>query len=216
MNPITPISVYKENKSRIDLRKVTREFQKRFTVKSKTILEAGKVYAMKYIPDHKYQTDKYHYTPIILSLGIFNKNGRIFMKGINLLYINLGDVLSILEEAYLYESMKPIQRTLNIIKMNDKYIGKFEYAYKYFDLARISTYNEVEPEVWGFIPILKKELFGNFNIDSLQIDYKKENVIIKKRVNKTVNKKKDTKKEVPTESYTVPISEPLSVEQILE
>lgn len=211
---MTPSKVWKINKTRIDLRQVTRQFERRFRVKSKGLIEPGKVYAMRYQPDNSNHTDKFHITPVILSLGHFVKNDIVYIKGINLFYLSTGDALGILEDAFKVVNMKPIQRNAHINTIHDKYINTLEYNYKYFDTNRIISYNEVQSEEWGFIPLLHKNLFGNFNIEALINTYKKEIGKNKQIKIKKENVKKDDK--VESVSEIVEMNEPLTLDQIFE
>jgi hypothetical protein len=210
-----PSKVWQENRFRIDLRQETRKFEKRFKLKSKSVIEPGKVYAMRYLPDNNIITDKFHITPVILALGHYVNDGRIYVKGINIFYLSTQHALNVLEDAFLSITKKPITRNLHINTIHDKYINTLDYNYKNFDVDRIVSYSEIEPEIWGLIPLLHKNLFGNFNIEALIKDYKKENKVVKKQPRKI---KKETKSETKGETVSEVITneQPLTMREVFE
>lgn len=197
-----PFDYWKKNKSRSDLRKVTREFEKNFKIKSKCKIEPGKVYALTYLTDGSIPTDKYHVTPIIISMGNFlDENGVECTRGINLLFLNAKECIDIFEDFYRF-SDKPIQkRAINTVQLHDKYNKIFPWVFKNFNSTRIRTAVEIKPEEWGLIPCLHKYLFGNFNLSALNEDFQKEIKIRKKF--KPVTKEKEKKKEETLEEETV-------------
>ena len=168
------LKTWKKNKWRSDLRKYTREFEKKF--KGEVVCtEVGRVYAGIY-RDSKYPTDKHHFTPIFLSFGRFrDEDGIKYVRGVNLLYLNTTQCIEILEETHRFLKMKPDARVPHMLKVHEKFMKIFPYAFKNFEEKKIFRVSEVDKEEWGIIPLLKKNLWGNFNPVALNEDFRKEN-----------------------------------------
>lgn len=191
---MTPYQSWQKNKGRVDLRKYTREFQKRFKEKKKTSIEPGKVYAISYLPDSRFPTDKHHLTPLILCLGKFrDTDGQIYVRGINLFFLDTRKVLEVLQDAFMFSHLKPDSRVLPTVRLHDKFMHVFPWAFKNFDVKRIRVVTEVEISEWGMIPLLYKYLIGNFNSTGLNEDFQKENKLVRK-------KPFVGKKDIPTEN----------------
>lgn len=194
---MTPYETWKRNKWRPDLRKCTREFEKNFKIKTKCQFEPGKVYAITYTTDSNFPTDKWHVTPVILSLGNFrDDDGHVNVRGVNLFYLTTRQSIDILDDSYPYVTKKAGARVLPIVKVHDKYLQVFPWAYKNFIDLRIRTSIEIDPEEWGMIPLLHKYLIGNFNPVGLNDDFQLE---IKKKPRRFFNQEKKKTEEVDEE-----------------
>ena len=202
---MTPYETWKKNKGRVDLRKYTRDFQKKFNIKTKCEYEPGKVYAVTYRVDHEFPTDKHHVTPIILCLGQYKDNdGKIFVRGINLLYLDTQKTIEVLNDAYPFVSHTPSKRVMPIIKLHDKFMHVYPWVFKNLSQNRILTSIEVPVEEWGLIPLIYKYLLGNFNSVALAEDFHIENKIsIKNKKNKPIKESKEQKEKGETVSADV-------------
>jgi len=189
-----PLETWRKNKWRSDLRKFTREFEKKFKVKKNSLTESGKIYALTYRVSSSFPTDKHHFTPLILSFGRFRgDDDQVYVRGLNLLFLKTHQVLEILEDASS-TSGKPDEVATTMIKLHEKYIRIYPYLFKNFEERRILSSEEVSREDWGMIPLLQKNLWGTFNASALDKDFQLES--------KTGYKKKNfrvTKKEAPKE-----------------
>jgi hypothetical protein len=194
-----PYDTWKKNKGRIDLRKYTREFQENFKVKTKCKFEPGKVYAITYTPDNgTYATDKHHITPVILSLGNFrDTDGKIYIRAINLFFLDTRKTIEVLDDAYHCEHLPAGSRVMPIVRLHDKFMHVFPWAFKNFQNLRIRTAVEVPVDDWGMMPLLYKYLIGNFNATALNEDFQKENKVVKKKPfdGKKVEKEKEEEEE---------------------
>lgn len=204
---MTPYQTWKKNRARSDLRKLTRDFEKNFKIKSKCTFEPGKVYAITYTTDNSIPTDKHHVTPIILCLGSFrDENGHVNVRGINILYLNTKQSLEILDDCYLHIEKTATERVLPIVKIHDKFMKVFPWTFKNYVSHRIKTSIEIQPQEWGMIPLLYKYLFGNFNATALNEDFQHENRTIKKiekQVPKEKQKEIEEEEEIVTEDLVV-------------
>lgn len=193
---LSPIDTWKKNKNRSDLRNYTREFEKFFSCKEKTEILPGNVYASTYA-GNGLLTDKHHVTPLFLSFGRFRDDeGKIYTRGINLLYLRPERRLEILEEASKHCNKKPVNRVSPIIKIHEKWMKIAPYAFKNFEDSRIVGLREIENFDWGMIPLLQTNLIGNFNPIALNEDFLLENVQPKPVVKK---KKKKAEKTIAPE-----------------
>lgn len=183
---MTPLKVWKNNKWRYDLRKYTREFEKKFKVKKgKSLTEAGKIYAIKYRVSSDYPTDKHHVTPLIVSFGRFrDENGNSYIRALNLFFLSTSQVLEVLEDLYLYSNFTHDERAFHVIKLHEKYIKIYPYIFKNFEEKRVLMQCEVSVEEWGMIPLLQKNLWGIFNPTALDEDFQRENKKVFKKVKK--------------------------------
>ena len=194
---MTPHQTWKANKWRLDMRSYTRLFQKRFESRSKIQVHPGSVYAIKYLTEPDILTDKYHFTPIVISFGRFrDDDGDIYTRGINLMYLRNEQKIEILEEVYKYSSFPPDARVAPIIQIHDKWMKIAPYAFKNLEESRIIGLSEVEVTEWGMIPLLKEALLGTFNARLLNEDFQKEN-------KEPIIKKKKKKKSQPVENKKV-------------
>ena len=194
---MTPHQTWKTNKWRLDMRSYTRLFQKKFESRSKIQVHPGSVYAIKYLTEPEILTDKYHFTPIIISFGRFrDDDGDIYTRGINLMYLRNEQKIEILEEIYKYSSFPPDARVVPIIQIHDKWMKIAPYAFKNLEERRIIGLSEVEISEWGMIPLLKEALLGTFNAKLLNEDFQKEN-------QEPIIKKKKKKKSQPVENKKV-------------
>lgn len=193
---MTPYQTWKANKWRLDMRSYTRLFQKRFESRSKTQLHPGSVYAIKYLTEPAILTDKYHFTPVIISFGRFrDDDGDIYTRGINLMYLRNEQKIEILDEVFKYSTFPPDARVAPSIRIHDKWMKITPYAFKNLEESRIIGLSEVETSEWGMIPLMKESLLGTFNARLLNEDFQKEN--------REPVKKKKKKKPQPTESQRV-------------
>jgi hypothetical protein len=201
-----PIEIWKKNNWRFDLRKYTREFEKKFKTKrvKNQISEAGKVYAISYRGNSEFQTDKHHVTPLIISFGRFKDDeGGIYVRGLNLLFLKTHQVLEILEDIFAFQKQKPDERATSMIKLHEKYIRIYPYLFKNFEEKRILTQEEIGCEEWGMIPLLHKHLWGTFNAVALDEAFQEENKAMKNDTKKKPKKVKEnlTEEKQPTEDY---------------
>jgi hypothetical protein len=196
---MTPYSSWKKNKGRVDLRSYTREFQKKFSTASpkKRNLEAGKLYAVKYLTDSVYPTDKHHFSPLFLSFGRFmdDEIGK-HSRGVNLFYLTVSQSLEILEDFFRLINLNPNDRAVEVLKLHSKYLKIFPYAFKNLEERRILNFSEIDSSEWGMVPLLHKYLIGNFNSTALDKDFQLENKelpkITKKRKKKVSQLKPET------------------------
>lgn len=199
---MTPTKTWKANRWRFDLRKYTRDFQKKFeSGKKKTPMEVGNLYALSYLVDSAYPTDKHHFTPLALSFGRFTDDelGK-HTRAVNLFYLSNSQVLEILEDFHKHLSLPPDARALQIIKLHEKYLKVFPYAFKNFEERRVRSQEEISALEWGMIPLLKKHLLGNFNPSALNEDFQLEN--------KTIEKvRKERKKKINKIAPSEPVEE---------
>jgi hypothetical protein len=194
--PLSPREVWRKNMHRADLRSFTREFQKLFSLKEKTVVLPGSLYAATY-SGGKFPTDKHHATPLFLSFGRFkDDDGKIHTRGINLLYLKTEQQLEILEEATNHYSKKPDNRVAPMIKLHEKWMKIVPYAFKNFEDSRIVGLSEVENFDWGMVPLLQKYLLGNFNAEALNEDFQEEHLP------KPEKKKKEKKNPLKIETET--------------
>lgn len=209
MKKLTPFQYWKKNKGRTDLRKLTRDFEKNFKIKNKCKFEPGKVYAITYTIDNNIPTDKHHVTPVILSLGSFrDENGLINIRGINILYLNTKQAIELLDDCYLYNEKSVAERVIPLVKIHDKYIKVFPWAFKNFIFNRIKTSIEINSEEWGIIPLLYKYLFGNFNVSALIEDFKQEiKTPIKIIKNQNFKKSKKENKQIEEQEEMIEIED---------
>lgn len=201
---MTPFQTWKKNKGRVDLRQFTREFQKKFKIREKCQIEPGKVYAITYRTDNSFPTDKHHVTPVIFSLGKFRgDDGYVYVRGINLLYLDTRNTLEVLEDGYPFVGKSPMKRVVPVVSIHDKYMKFLPWAYKnYFEL-RILTSVEIPVEEWGMIPLLYKYLMGNFNAAGLNEDFQAENKIKKKKKFSPVKEKEKEKNKEEVDEETI-------------
>jgi hypothetical protein len=198
-----PTETWRKNNWRFDLRKYTREFEKRFQIKrEKNVSEAGKIYAITYRAISEFSTDKHHVTPIIASFGRFrDEEGRTYVRGLNLLFLNTRQSLEILEDMSNIKAKKADDRAEQMIKLHEKYIKVYPFIFKNFEERRILTQAEVLNEEWGMIPHLKKELWGTFNATALNEDFQEENKVSRKEVKRRPKKIQEKKEEEYEEYY---------------
>jgi len=172
---MTPFQYWKKNNFKPTLRKLTREFSERFKVKSSSITEVGKIYAITYSTDYSIPTDKHHVTPVILSFGRFlDDNGNKYVRAVNLLYLSTKQQVELLEECYSLLKYKPGERVQQILKLHQKYMMVYPYAFKNFEERRIRSTSEVIGEDWGTVTVIQRYLLGNFNAVALNEDFQKE------------------------------------------
>jgi len=202
-NITTPTETWKKNNWRIDLRNYTRKFEKKFGSKrTDQISEPGKIYAISYKRNSKFETDKHHVTPLIISFGRFkDADGEIYVRGLNLLFLKTHQSLEILEDAFLLRKEKLDDRALGMIKLHMKYIKIYPYCFKNFAEKRILTQEEVKIDEWGMIPLLHKYLWGTFNPTALNEAFQEEEKVTRKNV------KKKTKKSEPFKEKRVSYKE---------
>lgn len=186
-----PQETWRKNNWRFDLRKYTRDFEKKFKVKrEKNLSEAGKVYAVTYKTSPEFQTDKHHVTPIVVSFGRFrDEEGKTYVRGLNLLFLNTHQTLEILEDVHSIHKLKADDRATKMIVLHEKYIRIYPYLFKNFEEKRILTQDEVLLEEWGMIPLLKKNLWGVFNSEALNEDFQIEEKEARKLPKKSRPKK---------------------------
>lgn len=201
-----PTEIWRKNNWRYDLRKYTRDFEKKFKTKrvKGQISEAGKVYAISYRGNSEFQTDKHHVTPLIISFGRFKDDeGGIYVRGLNLLFLKTHQILEILEDAFAFQKQKPDDRASSMIKLHEKYIRIYPYLFKNFEEKRILTQEEVESEEWGMIPLLHKHLWGTFNSVALDEAFQEENKATKTNIKKKPKKVKENpvEEKQTTEDY---------------
>ena len=184
----SPISVWKTNKWRSDMRAYTREFEKKFKQKSHVISSLGNIYAIKYITDQSIITDKYHFTPLIISFGRYkdDTNNLTYTRGLNLFYLTTAQQLELLEEVYKHRNKSDVDKVKQFFNIHEKWIKIVPSAFKNLEEKRISVIKLIEDNEWGIIPLLKKDLFGTFNLSLLTEDFVKEN-----KVRKIYKKAKD-------------------------
>jgi hypothetical protein len=196
----SPFYVWKKNKSRLDLRLYTRMFEKNFKVTNKNIKvsEVGKIYAAYYKSENKI-TDKHHVTPLFISFGRFKDGAITRVRGLNLFYLSVSDIIDITQKVYNLSSNKPDDLAIEMIKIHKECIKKYPYAFKNFKESNITVINIIDSSEWGMIPLLYKYLYGNFNISALSRDYEKENIIIEPREKKS-KQEKITPDQIATES----------------
>jgi hypothetical protein len=186
-----PIETWKKNKNRLDLRKYTREFQKKFTISTTKTTEVGIMYAINY-RSSDCLTDKHHVTPVIISFGRFRDyNDNIYVRGLNLLFLSNSEIMEITTRVHMLLKYKADDRVPGIIKIHEEFIKRVPYAFKNFKESKISIVNKIDKEEWGMIPLLHRHLFGNFNIEALKKDYTTENTVPVKKVVKQKEKKKE-------------------------
>jgi hypothetical protein len=172
---MTPTQVWKRNKWRIDLRKYTRDFSKKFSSVKKLQVAPGNVYAAKYKVDSAFLTDKHHFTPLLISFGRFKDDeGKSYIRGINLFYLKTSQKLEILDEIHRYNELSPIKRVSPVINIHEKWMKIAPYAFKNFEERRIIGIEEVKVDDWGMIPLLKEHILGNFNSIALNEDFLEE------------------------------------------
>jgi hypothetical protein len=180
---MTPTQVWKANKWRIDLRKYTREFSKKFESTKKLQVSPGNVYTAKYGMDSAFLTDKHHFTPLIISFGRFRDDeGKSYIRGINLFYLKTSQKLEILDEIHNYNKLSIVKRVSPIIRIHEKWMKIVPYAFKNFEERRIIGIDEVHVDEWGMIPLLKENVLGNFNTTALNEDFQEETKILPKKV----------------------------------
>lgn len=199
-----PTQVWKQNKGRSDLRKFTREFQKKFKGKKPLKMEPGKVYAVQYRVDSIFPTDKHHFTPLIVSFGRF-RDGSTHTRGVNLFYLTIPQQLELLEDVHRFHSLKATDRAIEIFKLHSKYMRIFPFAFKNLEELRTLHVTEILAEEWGMIPLLHSHLLGNFNKSALDADFQLEN-----REWKTITKKK---KRTPAEVKPDVLTEEILLEK---
>ena len=181
-----PLETWRKNNWRSDLRKYTKAFESKFKSKDRLVTEAGKVYAITYRTLENFPTDKHHVTPIFLSFGRFKDDeGRIYVRGLNLLFLRTDQCIEVLENSYNHVKEKADSRAVNSIKVHEKFISVFPYAFKNFEEKRILSVSEVSSEDWGMIPLLHKYIWGTFNPVALNESFQEEN-----KIEKTIKKKK--------------------------
>ena len=191
MDNKTPYGIWKSNKWRVDMRQYTRKFQQKFKERKRVTMETGKVYAVKYTVDNVCPTDKHHFTPLILSFGRFlDENNVVNVRAVNLFYLDTTNVLRILQDTHKYMGKKLQGRILPMVNVHDRYMEIFPWAFKNFLEHRICSSMEVDVDEWGMIPLLKKELMGNFNPCALMEDFKKEKKVVP-TIQKQTNKKQE-------------------------
>jgi len=195
---MNPYECWKKNKGRVDLRKYTRDFQKNFNAKpSKKLLEAGKLYTVKYLTDSVYPTDKHHFTPLFLSFGRFRDEILgTHSRGVNLFYLTVTQQLEILEDFQRAVFSK--NSTVEVLKLHSKYLRIFPYAFKNLEERRILCFEEVDVKEWGMMPLLHRYLLGNFNSSALDKDFQLENKFsqeITKKRKKKINTIKEENRE---------------------
>jgi hypothetical protein len=198
-----PTETWRKNNWRFDLRQYTRKFEKKFHEKrNKNVSEAGKVYAITYKTSPDFLTDKHHVTPIIVSFGRFkDEEGRSYVRGLNLLFLNTKQSLEILEDVVNIKAKKPDDRASQMIKLHEKYIKVYPFIFKNFEERRILTQSEILNEDLGMIPHLKKELWGIFNAVALNEDFQEENKVTRKQVKRRPKKLQEQKEEEYEEYY---------------
>lgn len=170
-----PTQTWKANKWRSDLRKYTREFQSNFESRTPLQILPGTVYASRYRGDSTFPTDKHHITPLFVSFGRYKDDeGKVHVRGINLLYLRKDQQLEILDEIYAHFSKKPDERVAPIIKVHEKWMKISPYAFKNYEERRMIAIREISSLDWGMIPLLQTHLLGNFNAQALNEDFQKE------------------------------------------
>lgn len=187
---LTPIQVWKNNKSNIDLRIYTLNFKKLFEKKNKLTICPGNVYAATYASDYRVLTDKHHVMPLFLSFGCFRDDvGRSFIRGLNLFFLSKDQRLQILEEIYKFHDKKPSLKVVPTIAIHEKWIRIVPWAFKNFEETRILKISEINHSEWGMIPLIHDKVFGTFNARALNEDFGLENSVVIKQVKRKKNKK---------------------------
>lgn len=182
---MTPHQTWKANKWRIDLRKYTRSFQKKFESKTKLFVYPGDVYAAKYLTDPDIITDKYHFTPVFISFGRFRDDeGMTYTRALNLMYLRNEQKIEILEEVFKHHSKRPSDRVAPIIQIHEKWMRIAPYAFKNLEERRVIGIEKINEDEWGMIPLLKTDLIGTFNSSLLNEDFQKENKAPKEKIKK--------------------------------
>lgn len=227
---MNPIKTWKANKWRIDLREFTRKFQRKFSCKFKKLsIIPGIVYAITYKGSTDIPTDKHHVTPLFLSFGKFKADGKVFIRGLNLLYLKNSQQLEVLDEAYkiisnsdffispvllkknpklahtaeIFSLRKLDSRIAPLIKLHEKWIKIAPFAFKSFEETKVLTGSFIDKEEWGMIPLLHTHVFGNFNSQALDESFQEENSIKESKSagrKKTVNDKIESTKPETTET----------------
>lgn len=208
-----PTETWRKNNWRYDLRKYTRDFEKKFKVKrEKNISEAGKVYAITY-RSSEFLTDRHHVTPLIVSFGRFKDDeGKTYVRGLNLLFLKTHQSIEILEDVYSFLNLKGDEKSLKMIALHEKYIRIYPYLFKNFEEKKILTQCEVEASEWGMIPLLHKNLWGTFNPVALDEAFQLENTVKSKYKPKKVKKEEKKEEEETEEEEVLEETEEISVD----
>jgi len=201
-NEKSPLEIWKTNKWRLDFRKYTRDLQKLLEKSSSLSTIPGELYFSFYETRSEILTDKHHVTPLFLSFGRFrNDDDKIYVRGINIFYLSNSQKLEILEDFHSVYSLSPDSRIPRIIKLHEKWMKISPFSIKNFEEKRLRKILEIKNSEWGFMPLLKFHLLGNFNSVSLNEDFQKENFEKKKptKKKKSLNSPKEYETEVITE-----------------
>lgn len=197
-----PLSVWRNNKHRLDLRKYTREFQKKFESKTPLKIYPGEIYTAKYLTDSSILTDKYHYTPIFATFGRFRDDyGYSYIRTLNLLYLSNDHKIQLLEDLYKQLKIKDTERAIHNIQIHEKWMKITPWCFKNIEERRIIGISLVEHNEWGMIPLLKDSLLGNFNAILLNEDFKKENKISIKKTKNNIPTKTLIEEDEKQETY---------------
>ena len=167
---------YNDNKSRIDLRKYTREFQK--TLKNKfsknEMYDTGNIYLISYNVDSSILTEKYHFTPLIVSFGRFKDEEKTYIRGINILFLEKAARLELLNDIYTCTRYKKDEQLRSLIAIHEKWNKAFPHLFINLEQRRILSGKLIEMKDWGMIPLVKSELFGSFHSSLLEKDFNKQ------------------------------------------
>ena len=204
---LSPYKIWKQNKHRTDMRKITREFQQLFKTKLEKQCDfiPSNVYGFTYLTDPSIPTDKHNFTPLIVSFGRFKDESMTYVRGLNLFFLRNEQKIELLEDIFKHSNLNLYKKTVENIKLHEKWIRILPWAFKNYDCKRVLTLSEIPCTEWGLVPLLHQNLIGNFNPKALEESFQEENKVKKERKIKT-DKKNPILNEEETVSEEVPLT----------
>jgi hypothetical protein len=170
---MNPYETYNKNKSRLDLRKYTKDFS--LSKIKKGVLQEGKLYLMRYLPNISIPTDKHH---ILSVCFIFEKKeDEKKLVAVNLLYLKPYISLRLLQWWYEISMKEKRSKILEAWRMRfhtEIESSPYAFSLKTFEIDRILGIKEISFDEWGMIPLLRKEMLGITTLRGILRDYETE------------------------------------------
>ena len=156
---------YKENKSRVNKRKMTSDFI--MLIKNENVKRVSKckVYFFDYY-SNSCLTDKWHRRCVTF----VTKIEKDMIEGYNLLYLNENTCLNFLSIAYSNPGY-----TFEDEKMKNELLS-LKIRTRPYKINNVIKIVEIPTEDWGKIPLLNRSQFGNINFIAMSSDWEKENL----------------------------------------
>jgi len=195
------IKTYKKEKISIKKRQTSLDILKKLKEKNELKnVRPGNIYLFSYNAN-EVPTDKWHRICIVYVTYVSNSS----FEGYNLLYFNENIEVGFLKyaEKFLKDAFET--QKYSFIK-EDTMLSGLICTKKEYNNRNVAKISLIEEELWGKLPCLKREVFGNINFNALELDWKIENRTIspiKKKVKKKPTAKGEEEVIVTTEDVDV-------------